>query len=160
MKTKILVSACLLGERVRYDGADNSAHHDVLTQWQNEGRIVAVCPEVMGGLPVPRPPAELQFVDGAQALDGQGSLLTVDGADVTDAFIQGAQRALEIAQRHNCHYALLAARSPSCGNREIYDGSFSGRLVPGQGVTASLLTSHGIQVFNQHEIDALVAQLT
>ena len=150
---KILVSRCLLGHRVRYDGGAHGPY-DLLQQWLDEGRVVALCPEVAGGLPTPRPPAEIAGGQGAQVLDGRLPVLTIDGADVTAAFVAGAQQALELVQAHGIRLALLKARSPSCGNLENYDGSFSGVRVAGEGVTAALLRRAGVQVFNEQQLDA------
>lgn len=149
---KILVSRCLLGHAVRYDGG---AHGPIalLLQWQAEGRVVALCPEVAGGLSTPRPPAEIPGGQGAAVLDGLLAVRTVDGEDVGAAFLAGAQAALALVRQHGIRVAVLKARSPSCGNLENYDGSFSGRRVPGEGVTAALLRRAGVQVFNEEQLD-------
>lgn len=149
---KILVSRCLLGHRVRYDGGAHGPY-DLLQQWLDEGRVVALCPEVAGGLLTPRPPAEIVGGQGAQVLDGRLPVLTIDGADVTSAFVAGAQQALALVHEHGIRLALLKARSPSCGNLENYDGSFSGVRVAGEGVTAALLRRAGVQVFNEQQLD-------
>lgn len=149
---KILVSRCLLGHRVRYDGGAHGPY-DLLQQWLDEGRVVALCPEVAGGLPTPRPPAEIAGGQGAQVLEGRLPVLTIDGADVTSAFVAGAQQALALVHEHGIRLALLKARSPSCGNLENYDGSFSGVRVAGEGVTAALLRRAGVQVFNEQQLD-------
>lgn len=149
---KILVSRCLLGHRVRYDGGAHGPY-DLLQQWLDEGRVVALCPEVAGGLPTPRPPAEIAGGQGAQVLDGRLPVLTIDGADVTSAFIEGAQLALELVHEQGIRLALLKARSPSCGNLENYDGTFSGVRVAGEGVTAALLRRAGVQVFNEQQLN-------
>lgn len=149
---KILVSRCLLGHRVRYDGGAHGPY-DLLQQWLDEGRVVALCPEVAGGLPTPRSPAEIAGGQGAQVLDGRLPVLTIDGADVTSAFVAGAQQALALVHEHGIRLALLKARSPSCGNLENYDGSFSGVRVAGEGVTAALLRRAGVQVFNEQQLD-------
>lgn len=149
---KILVSRCLLGHRVRYDGGAHGPY-DLLQQWLDEGRVVALCPEVAGGLPTPRPPAEIAGGQGAQVLDGRLPVLTIDGADVTSAFVAGAQQALALVHEHGIRLALLKARSPSCGNLENYDGSFSGVRVAGEGVTAALLRRARVQVFNEQQLD-------
>ena len=159
MIDKILVSACLLGDRVRYDGADNAVSSAWLRRWQDEGRLVTVCPEVSGGLPIPRPPAEIQQASGAEVLDGQALILDIQGRDVSQEFILGAETALALALKYGCRYALLAARSPSCGSSQIYDGTFSGVLKPGDGTASALLKRNGIQVFNQDQIEELAAQL-
>lgn len=150
---KILVSRCLLGHRVRYDGGSHGPF-DLLARWQAQGRVVALCPEVAGGLPTPRPPAEIAGGCGARVLEGQVQVLTIDGQDVSQAFVHGAEQALELVQRHGIRLAVLKARSPSCGNRENYDGSFSGRRVPGEGVTAAALKREGVLVFSEEELDA------
>jgi len=157
---RLLVSACLLGEHVRYDGDENSAHvrhlNDALQRWQAEGRIVPVCPEVMGGLPVPRIPAETTSGGGEGVLKGKSRVINQQGDDVTEAFIAGAQRTLEIAQKQQANLALLAARSPSCGTGLIYDGTFTRKLTAGNGVTVALLTQHGVKCFTPDQADDLI----
>lgn len=151
---KILVSRCLLGHPVRYDGGAHGPY-SLLQQWQAEGRIIPLCPEIAGGLPTPRPPAEIPGGQGAQVLDGQLPVLTVDGDDVSAAFVAGARQALALVQKHGIRVALLKARSPSCGNHETYDGSFTGTRVAGEGVTAAALRRAGVQVFNESELDSI-----
>ncbi len=151
---KILVSACLLGERVRYHGGDAAVSHPILARWRAEGRLVVVCPEVDGGLTTPRPPAEL--VDRP---DGR-RVLTVQGADVTSAFENGAHVALNACAAEDIRIAILKDGSPSCGSRTIYDGRFSGRRVPGQGLTAERLSDAGVKVFSEDEIDQAAAYLS
>ncbi len=151
---KILVSACLLGQKVRYDGGDCAQTDSRLRRWGAEGRLIAICPETAGGLPVPRPAAELAGGTGEEAWSGLARVRTGDGEDVTDAFTAGGRVALAAAREAGAKMAVLKANSPSCGNRRVYDGSFSGRLVEGQGVTAALLARHGLAVFNEHELDA------
>lgn len=149
---KVLVSACLLGQPVRYDGRA-SGHPDLLQRWQAEGRVVPLCPEVAGGLPTPRPPAEIPGGQGAQVLAGQARVIAVSGEDVSEAFLAGAQLALALVRRHGIRVAVLKSGSPSCGNRLTYDGSFSGVKVPGEGVTTALLRREGVLVFNEMELD-------
>lgn len=155
---KLLVSRCLLGEAVRYDGVA-SGHFSSLLRWQAEGRVVALCPEVFGGLPTPRPPAEIPGGQGGQVLDGLGAVIARDGTDVSAAFLRGAQEALRLVRKHGIQLAVLKARSPSCGNRETYDGSFSGRRVAGEGVTAAALRRAGVQVFSELELAEVAAAL-
>lgn len=150
---KILVSRCLLGHRVGYDGGAHGPL-DLLGVWQSEGRIVPLCPEVAGGLPTPRPPAEIPGGQGGAVLDGRVAVVTVGGEDVTAAFVTGAEAALELVARHGIRLAVLKARSPSCGNLENYDGSFSGTRVAGEGVTAAALKRVGVAVFNETELVA------
>ena len=142
-----LISACLLGICTRYDGGCCPVPQ--LVQLAARGLAVPVCPEVAGGLPVPRPPAEIVSGDGQAVLDGQARVLTIDDKDVTEAFLSGARQALETAQRLDIRQAVLKDDSPSCGCRRIYDGTFSDRMVPGQGVTAALLQRNGITVLSE-----------
>ena len=151
MIQKILVSRCLLGHRVRYDGGA-SGPFDQLQQWIAEGRVVALCPEVAGGLPTPRAAAEIPGGQGAQVLDGHARVITADGEDVSAEFLSGAQQALALVQQHAIRIAVLKANSPSCGNLLTYDGTFSGVKVSGEGVTAALLTRHGVQVFSELQL--------
>ena len=155
---KILVSRCLLGQRVRYDGGAHGPFA-LLQRWQAEGRVVALCPEVAGGLATPRPAAEIPSGQGAQVLDGRLPVLTIDGDEVTAAFVAGAEQALALVRQHGIRLALLKARSPSCGNRENYDGSFGGVKVAGEGVTAAALRRAGVQVFSEEELSAAEAAL-
>ena len=150
---KILVSRCLLGHRVRYDGGAHGPF-DLLGVWQSQGRIVPLCPEVAGGLSTPRPPAEIPGGPGGAVLAGRLPVVTVGGEDVTAAFVAGAEAALELIARHGIRLAVLKARSPSCGNLENYDGSFSGTRVAGEGVTAAALKRAGVAVFNETELVA------
>lgn len=142
----ILVSRCLLGEPCRYDGQSKPV--PALKQLEEQGHVlIPVCPEVLGGLPTPRPPAELQ---------PDGRVVNRAGTDVTAEYTAGAQRALEIAQARGCTAAVLKEKSPSCGNGQVYDGSFTGTLIPGQGVAARLLTRQGIRVLGESQLDELL----
>jgi len=149
---KILVSACLLGEKVRYDGGD-CRQDGLLLQWQAEGRIVPFCPEVAGGLPVPRPAAEIEAGDAEAVLHGRGAIRTGSGMDVTEPFLQGAEKALAECRRHNIHMVVLKEGSPSCGVSLVNDGSFAGHKVSGTGLTSRLLQRHGIRVFSEGQLD-------
>lgn len=155
---KILVSRCLLGHRVRYDGGA-SGPYDQLRHWLDEGRIVALCPEVAGGLPTPRAAAEIPGGQGGQVLDGHAAVITTDGEDVSAQFLSGAYQALEQVREHGIRIAVLKANSPSCGNLLTYDGTFSGVKVSGEGVTAALLKRHGVQVFSELELVEAAAAL-
>ena len=157
---KVLVSACLLGQPVRYNGVGKPLSHSLLERWQAEGRVVSVCPEVMAGFAIPRAPAEIASgADGDAVLSGVARVIDSTGADVTDPFIGGARIALRIARENGCRFALLIDGSPSCGSGMIYDGSFSGQKHPGSGVTVALLRANGIEVFSDREIEALAARL-
>ncbi len=155
---RILVSRCLLGEAVRYDGGAQGPFA-LLQRWQAEGRVVPLCPEVAGGLPTPRPPAEIPGGQGAAVLSGARQVLTAAGEDVSAAFLRGAEAALALVRQHGIRMAVLKARSPSCGNLENYDGSFSGTRVAGEGVTAAALRLAGVQVFNEEQLDVADAEL-
>lgn len=152
---RILISACLLGRPVRYDGNGKRLDDPRLDLWQTEGRLVPICPELMGELPVPRPAAEIAGGAGADVLAGRARVITATGEDVTAAFVAGAELALDLARENGCSHALLIDRSPSCGSLQIYDGSFSGHRIAGAGVTAALLSAHGIAVYADHEIGRL-----
>jgi uncharacterized protein YbbK (DUF523 family) len=152
---KILVSACLLGAKVRYHGGDAACDHPVLRRWAREGRLVTVCPEQDGGLPTPRPPAEIVGAGGGGAVVARAAVVrTAAGVDVTEAYRRGAERALAVAREQGIRVAILKEGSPSCGSSTIYDGAFSGTRVAGAGVTAALLRANGIRVFNEQELDA------
>ena len=156
--SKVLVSACLLGQPVRYDGR-SSGHPDLLQTWQREGRVVPLCPEVAGGLPTPRPPAEIPGGQGGAVLDGETQVVTVGGEDVSAQFLAGARLALELVRRHGIRVAVLKSGSPSCGNRLVYDGTFSGTKVSGEGVTSALLRREGVQVFSELELEGAARAL-
>ena len=134
----ILVSACLLGTACRYDG--RSKADAAVTALLARHTLIPVCPEVDGGLPTPRPPAELQ---------SDGRVVNREGEDVTAQYQAGAELAAELAQAHGCTVAVLKAKSPSCGGRQVYDGSFSKRLIPGQGCAASRLAEMGVKLLDE-----------
>ncbi len=139
----ILVSKCLTGCPCRYDG--RSVPDPEIAALAESGEAVAVCPEQLGGLPTPRVPAELEGT-GADVLDGKARAVARDGRDVTREFVSGAFEALRIANEHGIKHAVLKGKSPSCGMGLIYDGSFTGTLHEGDGVTAALLLRNGITV--------------
>jgi uncharacterized protein YbbK (DUF523 family) len=157
---KILVSACLMGRRVRYDGRAKTSSDAWLAGWRAEGRLVPFCPEVSGGLPVPRPAAEIEGgAAGTAVLAGQARVLASDGSDVTQAFLSGARAALATARSHGVRMAVLKEGSPSCGALSIYDGTFTGRRTPGRGVTTALLERHGIRVFTEDQLTEAASYL-
>ncbi len=156
---RILVSACLLGERVRYDGGDAACDSGILARWRAEGRLLTFCPEVAGGLPVPRRAAEIVGGDGPGVLNGGSRVLDTSGIDVTSHFLSGARGALEAARQNRVRLAVLKDGSPSCGNTFVYDGSFARIRRKGQGVTAAVLSEAGIRVFADTEIEAAAAYL-
>ena len=155
----ILISACLVGQKVRYDGRSSQSDGDLIRLWHSQGRLIPLCPEVAGGLSVPRPPAEIVGGDGADVLDGRAKLKTEAGVDVTDAFIAGAHHALAVAQKKGARIAILKSKSPSCGSSKIYDGTFTATRQAGMGVTAALLRRNGIHVFSEKELDQVAKEL-
>ncbi len=148
---KILISACFLGERVRYNGVVKPLVNKLLQQWQQQGRLFSLCPEVISGLPVPRPAAEIDPITK--------QVITIESIDVTDQFDKGAKLALRLCQQHNIQLALLKESSPSCGSNTIYDGTFCQHKIIGEGVTTKLLREHGIRVFSEDSIEELAEQL-
>ena len=147
----VLVSACLLGQKVRYNGAAASSDDAILARWVEEGRVVPFCPEVAGGLGVPRPAAEIRGAGGEAILDRGAVVVTRDGLDVTTPFLEGARKAVDAAQSLGARVAVLKDGSPSCGSSWIYDGTFTGQRQPARGVTTALLERHGIRVFSEQQ---------
>ncbi len=145
-KKAILVSACLLGEPCRYDGKSKPDRE--VAKLEERYRLIPVCPECLGGLTTPRAPSERC----------NGRVVNRLGEDVTAYYIRGAEQALALAQANGCRLAVLKERSPSCGCGKIYDGSFTGALVSGNGVTAELLLKHGICVLGEGQISILRKQ--
>lgn len=139
----ILVSACLLGENCKYSGGSN--HREAVCRFLEGKDYISFCPEQAGGLPTPRLPSERRG----------DRVVSRDGEDVTEAFCLGAERAMEACREHGVTLAILKQGSPSCGSRYIYDGTFSGTKIPGQGVTAQLLGENGIQIIGEEEILAM-----
>ena len=136
----VIVSACLLGYNCRYDGGN--CRHQKVIDYLVAKTYLAVCPEELGGLPTPRLPSEInnnQVVDNRQV-------------DVSRQFQSGAQVVLKLAKYNNCELAILKEQSPSCGSKEIYDGSFTGKIIAGQGITTKLLVSQGIRVISEEEL--------
>lgn len=145
----VLISACLIGTPCRYDGKSAPLSGGILDKLKNTCHLIPVCPEIFGGLPTPRLPAEHQ----------NGRVLRRDGADITDAYLRGAREVLRLARFFDCHYAILKERSPSCGKGRIYDGTFSGVLTSGDGITASLLKENGIIVFGESDIPTFLSAM-
>lgn len=140
---KILVSYCLYGEKtVRYDGREIPLNDGIFLKWKNEGRLIPVCPEVEGGLPVPRLRSERS---------GK-KVLSMDGRDVTQAYKEGAIRALQLARQYRIAFAIMKDRSPSCGSSNIYDGTFTGKIIHGEGMAVELLRNAGISVFSEKDL--------
>ena len=141
---KILISACLVGDNVKYNGGNNKS--PLIEKLLKKYELSPFCPEVEGGLSVPRSPSERQG----------GRVINSEGKDVTSAFERGAELAFNICLFLKIKKVILKERSPSCGSKEIYDGSFSHKVIPGMGVTAEYLISKGIQVISEDEIETLL----
>lgn len=139
----ILVSACLLGANCQYNG-ESDFTKELLEFLKDKGEFIAICPEVFGGLPIPR--------DGAEIVGDK--VKTVKGNDVTKEFLKGAEKILKFAKKNNVDLAILKDKSPSCGVGKIYDGTFSRKLVDGDGITASLLKKNGIKVMTEKDLIA------
>ena len=150
MSGKILVSECLYGGRiVRYDGGDVPLLDPVFLNWKDEGRLVPICPEVFGGLPTPRPDAQRRG----------DRVITCVGADVTEEFAKGAEEALRLARENGVCFCVMKADSPSCGSKEIYDGTHTGAKCPGQGLAVETLRNAGYTVFDEDDIEEAAALL-
>ena len=139
-KEKILVSACLLGINCKYDGNNNM--NEKVLDYLKDKEVIPVCPEIYGGLTTPRTPSEIVG----------DKVITKGKIDVTKEYLKGAEETLKLAKWFNVKKALLKAKSPSCGNKEIYDGTFTGNKIIGMGITAKLLKENGIEILNENEI--------
>jgi uncharacterized protein YbbK (DUF523 family) len=146
MKEALLVSACFLGRYCKYDGGSNPLPPELLQRLRARYRLIPVCPETAGQLPIPRAPSERR----------SGGVCSRDGADVTAAYERGAQTALALCRRFGCRKALLKERSPSCGSGLIYDGSFSHTLIPGDGWSAEKLRAQGIALYGESTAEHLL----
>lgn len=140
----VLVSACLMGFRCRYDGG--AQRLECLDDLRERHVLIPVCPEVMGGLPTPREPSEIR----------DGRVVSRDGQDVTQTFLRGAQEAARLALACGCGCALLKERSPSCGLGRVYDGTFTGTLTDGDGLCARLLARRGLRVIGESQVEELL----
>lgn len=140
---KILVSACLLGENCKYNGSNNE--NEEILELAKKHTLIPICPECFAGLPIPRVPSEIK----------NGRVYSKNGEDLTDEFNDGAEKALYIAEESGCQIAILKERSPSCGFGKIYDGSFTGNIINGNGITAQLLYDHGITILGESSVDKI-----
>ena len=150
---KILVSGCLNGRPIRFNSTAVSVESEIWDRWNSEGRLVAFCPELAAGFPVPRAPAEIADSTASVVLEGRGRVEEDNGTDVTDMFVNGARLAAQRAAAEGCVMAVLTDGSPSCGTTYTYDGTFTGSTVEGMGVTAQLLQEEGLRVFPEDQID-------
>lgn len=159
-KNLILISACLMGDYVRYDGKNKLIEHPILKCWLEQDLVISICPEVAGGLAVPRPPAEIRTkqIQTAEATTQNSQIietkvLTKQSQDVTSAFNTGAKKALVTCLEHNIKLAVLTEGSPSCGSSLINDGYFRSRKIAGEGITTALLRKNNIKVYNQNQLE-------
>ncbi len=144
MSKKVFISSCLLGENVRYDGANNSiTQNQFIKKLQKLNLIVSICPEVEGGLPTPRVPVEIQ----------NNRAINKKGEDKTKEFKLGANKALEIVLQNDIEMAIMKSKSPSCGAGQIYDGTFLKKLINGDGISTALLKDKGIKIFGEDELE-------
>ena len=137
---KILVSACLMGQNCKYNGGNN--YSEKVMEFVTGHEVIAVCPESLGGLPIPRVPSEIK----------DGTVINREGVSVDKEFREGAAKALKIALDNDVDLAILQSRSPSCGTKEVYDGTFSGTKIPGKGIFARLLSEAGIKVVEPNDL--------
>lgn len=145
-----IVSACLAGLNTRYNG--KSKPITGVIRMLTDGEAIAICPEQLGGLPIPRPHAEIKGGDGEDVLKRKARVFDCNGGNMTNEFIKGANETLKIAKEYGAKEAIFASRSPSCGCGKIYDGSFNGKLRDGDGVTTALLKRNGIKVMTKEYI--------
>ena len=142
---KVLISACLLGDNVKYSGGNNLTPELVTMLEKYNVKIVKICPECFAGLPIPRVPSEIR----------EDKVFSKDGWDITEEFLSGAEKTYQIAKRKRVDFAILKERSPSCGSSFIYDGSFSGKVIQGQGLTAKKLSKENIIIFSEKNLDEI-----
>ncbi|MFU0823619.1 DUF523 domain-containing protein [Clostridium sp.] len=147
----IVISACLCGVDCKYNGKNN--FNEKAVKLFKEGKAILICPEQLGGLTTPRVPHEIYRGTGADVLDSKAKVISRDGKDSTDKFVKGAYEALKIAKSVGAKKAILKSKSPSCGCGIIYDGSFSGILTKGNGVTAELFLRNGIEVITEETLE-------
>ena len=144
-KIKVLISACLLGDNVKYSGGNNLTPELVTLLEKYNIKIVKICPECFAGLPIPRVPSEIRG----------NKVYGKDGRDITKEFLVGAEKTYQVAKNKEIDFAILKERSPSCGNSYIYDGSFSGKVIQGQGLTARRLNKENIVIFSEENLEAI-----
>lgn len=149
----ILVSACLLGYDCKYNGRNN--FRPEIARLKNADLLIPVCPEELGGLPTPRPPAQFDRADGIALLKGLSRIIDCHGKDVTEHFLSGALKTLAMAKKNGVYKAILKERSPSCGTSRVYITEKGSEPVPGMGVAAALLQQNGIKVYSDEQLDEL-----
>ena len=142
---KVLISACLLGDNVKYSGGNNLTPELVTLLEKYNVKIVKICPEYFAGLPIPRVPSEIS----------EDKVFSKDGRDITEEFLSGAEKTFKIAKENQIDFAILKERSPSCGSSYIYDGSFSGKVIQGQGLTVRKLNEENIVIFSEENLEEI-----
>ncbi|RST60267.1 DUF523 domain-containing protein [Siminovitchia terrae] len=147
----ILVSSCLAGLEVRYDGRHSL--HDKIKKLVGENKAITICPELSGGFSTPREPAEITGGDGYDVLDGKAKVIDRSGREVTDLYMKGAHATLKLAKEIKASLVVLKENSPSCGSSMIYDGEFNGNKIAGDGVTSALLKRNGFRVISEEQLD-------
>ncbi|GIN89821.1 hypothetical protein J6TS1_37530 [Siminovitchia terrae] len=147
----ILVSSCLAGLEVRYDGRHSL--HDKIKKLVAENKAITICPELSGGFSTPREPAEITGGDGYDVLDGKAKVIDRSGREVTDLYMKGANATLKLAKEIKASLVVLKENSPSCGSSMIYDGKFNGNKIAGDGVTSALLKRNGFRVISEDQLD-------
>jgi uncharacterized protein YbbK (DUF523 family) len=153
----LLVSSCLAGLEVRYNGTH--CLNEKISQLIDQKKAVSICPELLGGFTTPREPAEIMGGDGGDVLDGGARVIEKSGRDVTELYIKGAYAALKQAEELNASVVVLKEYSPSCGSSKIYNGAFAGQKMSGQGVTSALLTRNGIKVISEEGLGKLLEEV-
>jgi uncharacterized protein YbbK (DUF523 family) len=153
MDKKIAVSACLLGFKCRWDGESRPC--EKLIKLQKEGKVLPVCPEELGGLSVPRIPSEVKCGDGEGVVNKANFVFNKNGEDVTENFLSGAEKALQLAKDFGASEFLGKFKSPSCGLGKTYDGTFTGKLTKGDGVAVALFKKHGFKILTENDIEKL-----
>ncbi len=148
-KEKILISSCLLGNNVKYNGGNNILGEENLEKLKSKYELYPCCPEVDGGLPTPRIPCEIISQEPVKVINKGNE-------DKTEQFLLGADKALQICKQNNIKIALLKSNSPSCSNKYVYDGTFDSKKIQGKGVAAQILINKGIRVYSEVEIDNLI----
>ncbi|MNJ45902.1 hypothetical protein D3C77_410150 [compost metagenome] len=147
----ILVSSCLAGMKVRYNGSDSL--HDTIASWIQQGVAIPVCPELLGGFSTPREPAEIIGGTGEDVIAGTARVVSKSGQDVTEMYMDGAKQVLEMTQNLGITMVVLKEYSPSCGSQMIYDGTFGNHKIAGEGVTTALLRQAGIKVISESQLE-------
>ncbi|MFE8701621.1 DUF523 domain-containing protein [Cytobacillus sp. FJAT-54145] len=149
----IIVSSCLAGEPCRYNGT--ASLEEKIQDLVNQKKAIMLCPELLGGFTTPREPAEIVGGTGEDVLNGHARVVERSGADVTEMFMKGAKKTLEMARKLQASCVVLKENSPSCGSQMIYNGEFSNRKVAGEGVTAALLRREGFKVISENQLSEL-----